>query len=551
MSRLQSSSGSAATEEYLPESQPPDLPTPPIVSAAPLSSDSGRGINPWVIALTVMLATFMEVLDTSVANVALPHIAGNLASTIDESTWVLTSYLVSNAIVLPLAGWFSTLFGRKRFYMICVTVFTLASFLCGMAPNLTMLILFRVLQGLGGGALQPISQAILVESFPKRKKGMAMAVYGMGVVLAPIIGPTLGGWLTDSYSWRWIFLINIPVGILSLCLTAVLIFDPPYLQRQNWHALRIDYAGLGFIAVGLGFLEVFLDEGQRKDWFGSHLIVVSCMLACACLVAAVCWELWCSDPVVNLRLLRNRSFAVATGTMFLLGFVMYGSTVLLPIFLQTLLGYTAMLSGLVLSPGGLVVILLMPLVGMLVSKVEARWLVMFGLFVGALGLFHMAGFNLQVDFRTAMEARIIQSAGMAFLFVPLNTMAFSSIAKEKANSATGLINLARNVGGSAGIATVTTILARRSQYHQSVLVSHLTPAYENYRTFLERTTHLLIGQGASEPQAFHQAQGILYGMVQREASMKAFIDGFWVLGVIFLAIIPVMLILRPVNLKKH
>jgi len=549
-SRWSSTSGSTAIEEYPPNIPPQEIPPPP-VSVPAAVSDSNGAINPWVIALTVMLATFMEVLDTSVANVALPHIAGNLASTIDESTWVLTSYLVSNAIVLPLAGWFSTIFGRKRFYMICVGVFTLASFLCGMAPNLTMLILFRILQGLGGGALQPISQAILVESFPKKKQGMAMAVYGMGVVLAPIIGPTLGGWLTDSYSWRWIFLINIPVGLLSLTLTAILIFDPPYLQRRNWKALHIDYAGLGFIAVGLGFLEMFLDNGQRDDWFGSHLIVFSCAIAAICLVAAVFWELWTSDPVVNLRLLRNRSFGVATGTMFLLGFVLYGSTVLLPIFLQTLMGYNATLSGLVLSPGGVVVILLMPLVGMLVSKVQARWLVMFGLLVSAIGLFHMAGFNLQVDFRTAMEARIIQSAGMAFLFVPLNTMAFSSIAKEKANSATGLINLARNVGGSAGIATVTTLLARRSQYHQSVLVSHLTAGNETCRRFLEQTTHLLIGKGTSAADAAHQAQGVLYGMVQREASMKAFIDGFWMLGVIFLAIIPVMMILRPANLKKH
>ena len=551
MGSLSSHIGSAATEEYPPETAPLEVSTPLPVMAPP-AGDSDAGINPWVIALTVMLATFMEVLDTSVANVALPHIAGNLASTIDESTWVLTSYLVANAIVLPLAGWFSTLFGRKRFYMICVATFTLASFMCGMASSLTMLILFRILQGLGGGALQPISQAILVESFPKKKQGMAMAVYGMGVVLAPIIGPTLGGWLTDSYSWRWIFLINIPVGILSLVLTAALIFDPPYLLRRDWQALHIDYAGLGFIAVGLGFLEVFLDEGQRKDWFGSHLIVVSCAIAGGCLIAAACWELWGSDdPVVNLRLLRNRSFGVATGTMFLLGFVLYASTMLLPVFLQTLMGYTALLSGLVLSPGGLAVIALMPLVGMLVSKVEARWLVMFGLLVSAIGLFHMAGFNLQVDFRTAMEARIIQSAGMAFLFVPLNTMAFSSIAKEKANSATGLINLARNVGGSAGIATVTTMLARRSQYHQSVLVSHLTPAHENYRTFLERTSHMLMGQGVGAPEAFHRAQGMLYGMVQSQASMEAFIDAFWVLGVIFLAIIPVMLILRPANLKNH
>jgi len=549
MGRLSDNSGSAAIEEPPPETPVQELPAPPSVSAPP--PDSLNGINPWVIALTVMLATFMEVLDTSVANVALPHIAGNLAATIDESTWVLTSYLVSNAIVLPLAGWFSTLFGRKRFYMICVGTFTLASFLCGMAPNLTTLILFRILQGLGGGALQPISQAILVESFPRKKQGMAMAVYGMGVVLAPIIGPTLGGWLTDSYSWRWIFLINIPVGVLSLVLTGLLVFDPPYLLRRSLQSLHVDYAGLGFIAVGLGFLEVFLDDGQRNDWFASHLIVASCAIAAVCLVAAVFWELWVSDPVVNLRLLKNRSFAVATGTMFLLGFVLYGSTVLLPIFLQTLMGYNATLSGLVLSPGGVVVIFLMPLVGTLVSKVEARWLVMFGLLVCALGLFTMAGFDLQIDFRTAMDARIIQSAGMAFLFVPLNTMAFSSIAKEKANSATGLINLARNVGGSAGIASVTTLLARRSQYHQNVLVSHLTPGQDNYRAFLDRATHLFIGHGASVPQAAHQAQGLLYLMVQREASMQAFIDGFWVLGVIFLAIIPIMFVLRPANLKKH
>jgi MFS transporter, DHA2 family, multidrug resistance protein len=516
---------------------------------APALAAARPAVNPWAIAFTVMLATFMEVLDTSVANVALPHIAGNLAASIDESTWVLTAYLVSNAIVLPLAGWFSALFGRKRFYMICVAAFTLASFLCGLAPNLDMLILFRILQGIGGGAMQPISQAILVESFPKKKQGMAMAVYGMGVVLAPIIGPTLGGWITDSYSWRWIFLINIPVGMLSLTLSALLISDPHYLERKTWGRFRMDYAGLGLIAAGLGFLEVFLDEGQREDWFASHLMVVSCAIACAALVAAVLWELYHSEPVVNLRLLRDRNFAMATSTMFVLGFVLYASTMLLPVFLQTLMGYDALHSGLVLSPGGFAVILLMPLVGALLSKLEARWLVCFGLLVSAAGLFYMSGFNLQIAFRTATEARIIQSVGMAFLFVPLNTIAFSSIPKEKANSATGLINLARNIGGSAGIATATTILARRSQFHQSVLVSHVNALNETYRRMLENATQMFLHQGSNGSVAFHQAQALVYRLLQREATMQAFIDDFWLLGVLFLAAIPLMLLIRSSTLK--
>jgi DHA2 family multidrug resistance protein len=505
-------------------------------------------INAWAVALTVMLATFMEVLDTSVANVALPHIAGSLSASIDESTWVLTSYLVSNAIVLPLAGWFSTLFGRKRFYMVCVAVFTLSSLLCGLATSLWMLILFRILQGVGGGAMQPISQAILVESFPREKQGMAMAVYGMGVVLAPIIGPTLGGWITDDYSWRWIFLINIPVGLLSLALTTMLVFDPPYLERKKLRGLHIDYMGLGLIAVGLGFLEVMLDDGQRKDWFGSNLIVVSAVIACVCLVGVFFWEWHSKDPVVNFRLLKNRNFGLATFTMFLVGFTLYGSTMLLPIFLQTLMGYTALLSGLALSPGGIAVLLLMPLVGKMLSrKVEPRWLLMFGLATSSMGLFIMAGFDLQVDIGTAIRARVVQSIGIAFLFVPLNTLAFSSISKEKANSATGLINLARNIGGSSGIAFVTTELARRSQVHQHNLISHVTPYDQRYGEMLHSASQMLVARGSSASQAAHQAQYLIYGMVQRESMMKAFIDNFWLLAVIFLALAPVMLLMRRIS----
>jgi MFS transporter, DHA2 family, multidrug resistance protein len=508
-------------------------------------------ISPWVIAGTVMLATFMEVLDTSVANVALPHIAGSLSAGVDESTWVLTSYLVSNAIVLPMSGFFSTLFGRKRFYMTCVVLFTLSSALCGFAPSLTALIVFRILQGVGGGALQPISQAILVESFPEHKRGMAMAVYGMGVVVAPVIGPTLGGWITDNYSWRWIFFINIPVGVLSVLLTSLLIFDPPYLKKQREHSsFRIDYIGIGLLALGLAFLEIVLDEGQREDWFSSHLIIISSVIAAVALISVIVWELRQEHPVIDLRMLKERNFALATVTMFLLGFVLYASTMLLPIFLQTLLGYTAMRSGLVLSPGGLAIIVLMPVVGKLLSKVEARWLVVGGLAISAMGLFQMAHFNLEIDYRTAMMARVVQSAGLAFLFVPINTTAFAFVPKNKTNYATGLINLARNIGGSTGIAMATTMLARRSQFHQNFMVEHLTPLNQNYQAMLNGIAQTLMQRGADAAYAMRQAQAMIYGMVQRQSMMKAFIDNFWLLGITFLAMIPLMFFMKRAGPHK-
>jgi DHA2 family multidrug resistance protein len=506
--------------------------------------------HPWVIAFTVMLATFMEVLDTSVANVSLPHIAGDLSAGLDESTWVLTSYLVSNAIVLPLTGWFSTLFGRKRFYMWCVGLFSVASFFCGTSHSLGMLVFFRVVQGAGGGALQPISQAILVESFPREKRGMAMAVYGMGVVFAPIIGPTLGGWITDNYSWHWIFLINVPVGMLSLLLTSLLVFDPPYLVRKSLkNGFKIDYIGLGLLSVGLGFLQVVLDKGQREDWFGSHFIVWCSILSAVGLVGVLLWELSREDPIVDFRMLKERNFFLATFTMFMLGFVLYGTTMLLPIFLQTLMGYTAMLSGLVLSPGGFVVLLMLPLVARLLSRFEARWLVVYGLLVTSLSLLHMASFNLYIDFRTAMLARIFQSAGMAFLFVPINVMAFYFIPKEKINNATGLMNLARNIGGSVGIANVTTLLARRAQFHQSVLVSHLTPLDPAYQTAISGASQFLMQQGSSATQALNQAQGLVYGNLIRQATMQAFVDAFWLLGLTFLCLIPLMFLMKKA--KPH
>jgi DHA2 family multidrug resistance protein len=502
-------------------------------------------VNPWLIAFTVMLATFMEVLDTSIANVALPHIAGSLSAGVDESTWVLTSYLVSNAIVLPLTGWFSRLFGRKSFYMSCVLIFIISSFLCGVATSLPMLVLFRVLQGAGGGGLQPVSQAILVESFPRAKQGMAMAVYGMGVVVAPIVGPTLGGWITDNYSWRWIFFINIPVGLLSIFLTSTLIHDPPHVSRlENGKRVRIDFIGLGLLSVGLGFLQVVLDKGQRDDWFSSHFIVWS---ACACaigLVGAVLWELRQKDPVVELHLFKDRNYATATFLMFLLGVVLYGSTVLLPVLLQTLAGYTAQLSGLVLSPGAIVTLVSLPLVGWLLARYHARWLVIFGLLVLSFGMFQLAYINLTTGFWTFVYLWMISRGGLGFLFVPINVVAFSFVPKERMNSATGLINLARNIGGSVGISLVTTMQARLAQKHQVDLVSHMSPLNPHYLDALYGLSANLRSHGSSATLAMQQAQTLLYDELLRQSAMLSFIDVFWVLGAVCLGMIPLMLLIK-------
>jgi DHA2 family multidrug resistance protein len=510
-----------------------------------LDTPTRRVVNPWLIAGTVMLATFMEVLDTSVANVALPHIAGNLSASVDESTWVLTAYLVANAIVLPLSGWFSTLFGRKRFYMACVAIFTISSLLCGIAPSLPLLILFRILQGLGGGALQPISQAILVESFPAEKQGAATAFYGIGVVLAPVLGPTLGGWMTDNYSWRWIFLINIPFGILSIMLTTWLVNDPPHLIRKTFKdGLKLDYIGLGLLATGLAALEILLDEGQRNDWFGSQMIVAAALIAVVCLVGVVVWELRQTEPIVDFRILKNRNFAVAALAIYAVGFTLYGSTALLPIFLQTILGYTALLSGLVLSPGGVAMMIGFAIVGRILGRVQARTLIVFGLIASAYGTYRMSGFNLEIDFQTAMWARTLQAFGLAFLFVPINVAAFSSVPRERLGYATGLMNLFRNVGGSAGIAMITTLMSRRQQFHQSSLVSHITSMDPSYTTTLQGTAANLVTQGSSAADAAAQAQHMFYGLVQRQSAMMAVTDTFWILSLVFLAMIPIVLMLK-------
>jgi DHA2 family multidrug resistance protein len=501
-------------------------------------------INPWIIAITVTLATFMEVLDTSIANVALPHIAGSLSAGQDESTWVLTSYLVSNAIVLPLSGWLSSIMGRKNFYMSCVALFTVSSFLCGLAPNLATLIIFRVLQGAGGGGLQPSEQAILADTFPPAKRGMAFAVYGIAVVTAPAIGPTLGGWITDNFTWRWIFFINIPVGIISLLLTSRLIQDPPYLRRRKLSETKIDYVGLGFVALGLGALQIVLDKGQRDDWFESHFILILSLVAAASLIFVIIWEWRHKDPIIDLHLFKDRTFAVSNLLMFMLGFALLGSTLLLPLFMQTLLGYTAEEAGLALMPGGFTIIVLLPLVGFLLSRYSPRWLLFFGLIVLSGSLFHMAGFDLDMDFRTAAVARMFQAAGMAFLFVPINTAAYAFLPRDKNNAASGLMNLARNIGGSVGISLVTTMLDRRSQVHLNDLSRNLSSGNPALRSMIQGATRALQAHGSSAALATRQAYALVEGTLQRQATMLAYVDDFRLLAVAILLMVPLVFLMK-------
>jgi DHA2 family multidrug resistance protein len=501
-------------------------------------------VNPWIIAIAVTLATFMEVLDTSIANVALPHIAGSLSAGQDESTWVLTSYLVSNAIVLPLSGWLSSIIGRKRFYMSCVFVFTVSSFLCGFAPTLPALIIFRILQGAGGGGLQPSEQAILADTFPPAKRGMAFAVYGIAVVMAPAIGPTLGGWITDNYSWRWIFFVNIPVGILSLLLTSRLIQDPPDLRRRKLSETKIDFVGLGFVALGLGCLQIVLDKGQRDDWFESNFITTLSIIAASALIFVIWWEWRHKDPIIDLHLFKERTFAVSNLLMFMLGFALLGSTLLLPLFLQTLMGYTAQLSGMALSPGGFAIMVLMPLVGFLLSRYDARYLLLFGLSMLSFSLFHMTSFDLTIDFKTAALARVMQAVGLAFLFVPINTAAYSYLPREKNNAASGLMNLARNIGGSVGISFVTTMLDRRTQKHLSDLMGHLTSGNSQFQSVVRGVAQSLMAHGTSTADAQQQAYGVVQNLVQRQATMLAYIDNFYILATIILAMVPFVFLMK-------
>jgi DHA2 family multidrug resistance protein len=487
----------------------------------------------------------MEVLDTSIANVSLPHIAGNLSVGQDESTWVLTSYLVSNAVVLPVSGWFSDRFGRKRFYMTCVALFTVSSLLCGLAPNLGALILFRVLQGVGGGGLAPSEQAILADTFPPARRGMAFAVYGMAVVLAPAIGPTLGGYITDQFSWRWVFFINVPVGIVSLLLSSRILVDPPRFAEARRRALPIDWIGFGLIALGLGTLELVLDRGQESDWFASGSITLAAAIAGASLVSFVFWEWRQAHPVVDVRMFRSRSFSASCMMMFVLGVALYGSTVLLPQYTQVWMGYSAQQSGEVLSPGGLTVILLLPLVGRLITRLDPRLLIAFGFTVLAASLFHIAHTLYPgIDFRSAILLRVYQSIGLAFLFVPVNTLAYGDVPPAKNNAVSGIMNLFRNMGGDVGIAFVTTFIARSSQAHQADLVAHLDLGNRLLQARLAGLVQLLVRAGASAEDAARRAPALLDRQLQQQAQTLAYLDVFFLLGCFTLLMIPMLFLTR-------
>jgi DHA2 family multidrug resistance protein len=488
--------------------------------------------NPWLVAVVVAMAAFMEVLDTSIANVALPHMAGNLGASNDESTWVLTSYLVSNAIVLPISGWLAGALGRKRFFLLCIFLFTLSSLLCGAALSLGALILFRVLQGAGGGGLQPIAQAILADTFPPQKRGLAFALYGITAVMAPTIGPTLGGWITDNYSWRWIFYINLPVGVLTLFLVLRMVEDPPYLARLRGAGMRVDYMGIALLTLGIGALQVLLDKGQEEDWFGSHFIVTLAAISAACLIGLVVWEWRHASPIIDVRMFKSFNFAISSLMMFFLGVLLFSSLVMMPQFLQTLMGYTAESAGLVLSGAGLVILFQMPVVGQLTTKIPTKYIMAFGWLCLAGGMFYSTRrLDLLISFQSAARLRIVQSFGLGFLFVPISLAAYIGIPAQKGNSVSGLINFMRNIGSSVGTSMVTTMLARRAQYHQSVLAFHATNYDPAFRSQLQGLSRQLVHAGATPPDAKIAAAGRLYQSLLVQAQTLAYIDTYMLLAI--------------------
>jgi len=508
--------------------------------------------NPWLIALTVTLATFMEVLDTSIANVALPHIAGGLGASQDEATWVITSYLVANAVILPASAYFTTFIGRKKFYMMCVVMFGISSMLCGIAPSLPMLVFFRILQGAGGGGLAPSEQAILADTFEPAKRGQAFALYGLAVVAAPAIGPTLGGWITDNYDWRWIFFINVPVALLSLFLTQRMVEDPPHITKEveesKKKGLNLDYFGFALLGLGFGSLEFVLDKGQEDDWFGSKIITFFTILCVTSLVSLIIWELRQlrvgHRPILNLTLFKRKSFVVSFILLFVLGFSLYATTVLIPQFVQTLLGYTAELAGFVISPGGVTIMLMMPVVGVLITRVDPRVMITAGFVLLSFSLYRMHTMSLQSSFRDIMWLRVLQASSLAFLFIPINTISYNGVPRAQNNDVSGLSNLARNIGGSVGTSFVATMLARRSQAHQTVLARNLTTGDSYFQERIRSVASFL--QGNSGPgsgnhsDAMAAAQGNIYNQVHNQASMLAYLDIISVLMIFCIAVVPLV-----------
>jgi len=494
-----------------------------------------------------MLATIMEVLDTSVANVALPHISGNLSATTEEATWVLTSYLISNAIILPATSWIGKFVGRKRFLIICIVLFTFASALCGAAPNLQTLIIARILQGIGGGALQPIAQAVLLESFPPSKRGAAMAVYGMGIVVAPIIGPTLGGWITDNYSWRWIFYINLPIGAIAAFMANSFVEDPPYLKNQK--PGRIDYIGFGLMALGLAALELTLDLGQQKDWFSSSFIVFTAVSATVLLISFVLWELLTPEPIVNLRVFTDRNFAAGCGIIATVGIALYGSTALLPLFLQTVLGYPAVESGFAVSPRGVGAVVSMAIVGRLVGKLDSRYLIAFGFLILTLSMYMFTWINLDIAQSNIIYPMLIGGFALGFVFVPLTTQTMATLPQQQLGNATGIYNLMRNTGGSVGISILAFLLTRWTQVYTAILTENTSPYSPAFQNLFRQIRASLLTQN-DIVTATQKTYGVVYGMIVRQAMVLAYIDCFWLLTVLCALGIPAAFLFKKVKNAK-
>jgi DHA2 family multidrug resistance protein len=505
-----------------------------MTAATAIDQQELGGINPWAVAFAVSLAAFMEVLDTTITNVSLSHIAGSLGASADESTWVLTSYLVANGIVLPLSGWLAGVFGRKRYFMGCIAAFTAASFLCGAATTLPMLIVFRLLQGIAGGGLQPTQQAIIVDAFPPEKRGAAFGVTGITMIVAPILGPTLGGFITDNFSWRWIFYLNVPVGIFALWMVSMMVRDPLHAMAQGLK--KIDYVGLSLIVLGLGALQIVLDKGQQDDWFGSSFITMMATISGTSLVCAVFWLLNQADPIVELRLLGKRGFGLSCLMIFCVGVALYSSSALLPILTQSEFGYNATISGLVLSPGAFAVVFLMPVSGKLVGKIPARYLIAVGFLLTAIGMMATSFISPETDYRHFVFMRTLQVLGLPFLFIPVATLAFIDIPKELSSKASALFSLARNIGGSIGIAVIYAYVARKEQVHQTTLATAMTPGNPYYRALLHDYAQRLIGHGYSAATSGAGALGRVYQELLRQVIVLSYDDAFRVLAVVMIAL---------------
>jgi DHA2 family multidrug resistance protein len=518
------------------------------------SSRSAAGDrSPWLIASVVSIATFMLVLDTSIANVALRQIAGSLAAGVDESTWVITTYLVASAIIIPVSGWLSEVIGRKRYYMICVALFTIASLLCGLATSLPMLIVFRVVQGLGGGGMAPSEQAIIADTFPPAKRAAAFALYGVAVIVAPTVGPTIGGWITDNYSWHWIFFINVPVGIISLLLVQWLVVEPPVLEKERADrlsgGLKVDWLGFVLVALFLGCLEIVLDKGQEEDWFQSNFIISFTVISAMACLFFVPWELSRNDPIVNIRLLLQRQFVTAFCLMLAVGAVLFSSTQLMPQLLQADYAYTATISGLALMPGGLAMLLLMPVAGRLGSLVQPKYMMAAGMAMISIGMWYSTSLEQGASFGYFAWTRVFQVVGLPFLFVPISTVAYSGLRPEDTGQASSLINVARNLGGSIGVSLANTELAQRAQFHQSRLVESTIPSSVNYQHAVERLTEFFVGQGSSLVAAQRQAVGWIGQTISGQSVLLSYIDVFWSFAIFALLMVPLALTLKAVKLS--